>query len=128
MAIFPEPTSLWCIVASHRRLPQSQEANKYTSGEAKGDGLYVGDIRASLPSSSSKHCYSGMFLLVGSTVSFLLAMTWGGIRFPWSSSHVLAPLIIGAIGIIAFFAIEALLLKRPTVPPFLFTSRTTLSG
>ncbi|KAI0750008.1 iron permease [Daedaleopsis nitida] len=70
----------------------------------------------------------GITLLVGSTVAFLLAMTWGGVRFSWSSPHVLAPLIIGAVGIVSFFLLEALWLKRPTVPGFLFTSRTTLSG
>ncbi|TFK91558.1 iron permease [Polyporus arcularius HHB13444] len=72
--------------------------------------------------------FLGIGILVGSTVSFLLAMTWGGLRFPWSSYHVLAPLVVGAIGIMAFFAIEAFWLKRPTLPRFVFSSRTTLSG
>ncbi|KAJ2970492.1 hypothetical protein NUW54_g12718 [Trametes sanguinea] len=56
----------------------------------------------------------GVTILVGSTTSFLIAMTWAGLRFEWSSAHVLAPLIIGAIGIVAFFVIELLWLRRPT--------------
>ena len=39
-------------------------------------------------------------------MSVLIAMTWGGVRFPWSSPHVLAPLIIGACGLVAFIAYE----------------------
>ena len=39
-------------------------------------------------------------------MSVLIAVTWGGLRFPWNSSHVLAPLIIGACGLVAFLAYE----------------------
>ncbi|KAI0353757.1 iron permease [Trametes cingulata] len=90
-------------------------------------------MRVRKPSTSLREKFAemdwiGIILLVGSTTSFLIAMTWAGLRFAWSSAHVLAPLIIGAIGIVAFFLIEAFWLKRPTVPSFLFTSRTTLSG
>ena len=53
--------------------------------------------------------------MIGSTISILLAITWGGLQFPWASGHVLAPLIIGAIGILVFFALEMLWLKGPTV-------------
>ncbi|KAI0667862.1 iron permease [Trametes maxima] len=72
--------------------------------------------------------WTGVTLLIGSTVSILLAITWGGLRFPWTSPHVLAPLIIGGIGIIAFFVVEFFWLKGPTVPRFFFTDRTVLSG
>ncbi len=51
-------------------------------------------------------CYSGITVIVGSTVSLLIALTWGGLRFPWSSGHVLAPLIIGSIGLVVFFVYE----------------------
>ena len=33
-------------------------------------------------------------------------MTWGGLRFPWKSAHVLAPLISGACGLLVFVAYE----------------------
>ena len=36
----------------------------------------------------------------------LIAMSWGGIRFPWSSGHVLVPLVVGGIGMVAFFVYE----------------------
>ncbi|KAH9847865.1 iron permease [Lenzites betulinus] len=67
------------------------------------------------------------FIIVFSTVALLIGMTFGGLRFPWSSGHVIAPLVVGGIGIVAFFAYE----KRwsgTTVPSYFFTSRTTFSG
>nr|VWO94584.1 Beta-lactamase (EC [Ganoderma boninense] len=70
----------------------------------------------------------GIAIMAGSTVSILLAITWGGIQFPWSSAHVLVPLVVGAVGLLVFFAIEFLWLKGPTVPRFFFTNRTTFSG
>ncbi|KAM5544669.1 hypothetical protein V8D89_001567 [Ganoderma adspersum] len=70
----------------------------------------------------------GIAIMAGSTVSILLAITWGGIQFPWSSAHVLVPLIVGAVGLLVFFAIEFLWLKGQTVPRFFFTNRTTFSG
>ena len=53
--------------------------------------------------------------MIGSTISILLAITWGGLQFPWTSAHVLAPLVIGAIGILVFFVLEMFWLKGPTV-------------
>ena len=44
--------------------------------------------------------------MIGSAVSVLIAMTWGGIEFPWNSAHVLTPLVVGGIGMLSFFAYE----------------------
>ncbi|KAH9858981.1 iron permease [Lenzites betulinus] len=70
----------------------------------------------------------GVGLITGSAVSILLAVTWGGLRFAWSSPHVLVPLIIGGIGITGFFVAEYFWLKGPTIPRYFFTNRTVLSG
>ena len=50
--------------------------------------------------------YRGSLIMIGSAVSVLIAMTWGGLQFPWDSAHVLTPLIIGGIGMLSFFAYE----------------------
>ncbi|TBU53297.1 iron permease [Dichomitus squalens] len=68
-----------------------------------------------------------LIIIVGTTLA-LLALTWGGIRFPWSSSHVLAPLIIGVVFILAFFVFESLVPREPTTPLDILHSRTALSG
>ncbi|KAF9064952.1 major facilitator superfamily domain-containing protein [Rhodocollybia butyracea] len=70
----------------------------------------------------------GLPIIIVGTMSVILALTLGGVRFPWSSVQVLVPLIIGIIAIVCFFVVEARWIKEPTVPPFLFSNRTTLSG
>ncbi|KAI0759674.1 iron permease [Trametes elegans] len=72
--------------------------------------------------------WSGVSLITGSTVAVLLAITWGGLKFPWTSPNVLVPLVVGGVGIVAFFIAEFFWLRGPTVPRFFFTNRTVLSG
>ena len=59
---------------------------------------------------------SGNFLVVGSTVSAVIGLTWGGSKHPWSSAEVLIPLIIGLGGIVVFMGYEAKFAKNPLVP------------
>ena len=40
----------------------------------------------------------GSFIFVGSTTSFLIPITWGGVMFPWSSWQTLVPLLLGVFG------------------------------
>ncbi|KAH9933585.1 major facilitator superfamily domain-containing protein [Epithele typhae] len=37
----------------------------------------------------------GDFIIIAGTTLTFVALTWGGIRYPWNSAHVLAPLILG---------------------------------
>ncbi|KAI8982712.1 iron permease [Trametes punicea] len=70
----------------------------------------------------------GNLIIIAGTTLALLALTWGGIRFPWSSAHVLAPLIIGLILILVFFIYENFVPKEPTTPLDILQNRTALSG
>ncbi|KAI8973141.1 iron permease [Trametes punicea] len=90
--------------------------------------LRVHTPRASFREKITQMDWTGIVVMIGSTISILLAITWGGLQFPWTSGHVLAPLIIGAVGILIFFVLEMYWLKGPTVPNFFFTNRTTFSG
>ncbi|KAI0656513.1 iron permease [Cubamyces menziesii] len=76
--------------------------------------LRVHTPRASFTEKITQMDWTGISVMIGSTISILLAITWGGLQFPWASGHVLAPLIIGAIGILTFFVLEMLWLKGPT--------------
>ncbi|BCR95622.1 putative MFS multidrug transporter [Aspergillus luchuensis] len=51
----------------------------------------------------------GSVLFIFGVGLIILATTWGGATYPWSSPQVLAPLVIGAICFIAFFVYEYLL-------------------
>ena len=71
---------------------------------------------------------SGNFIIISGTTLALLALTWGGIRYPWDSAHVLAPLIIGVVLILVFFVYEAFIPREPTTPLDVLKSPTALSG
>ncbi|RDB26872.1 Efflux pump FUS6 [Hypsizygus marmoreus] len=72
--------------------------------------------------------WAGNAIIVASTTSVLLGLTWGGIRFPWSSASVLVPLILGLAGIAAFVVYEAFVPVEPTMPIRLLRNRTSISG
>jgi hypothetical protein len=58
---------------------------------------------------------SGNALIIASTTSTIIALTWGGVTYPWQSWHVLTPLICGVVGIFLFLAYEGTIAKYPVV-------------
>ncbi|KAJ3556504.1 hypothetical protein NM688_g1993 [Phlebia brevispora] len=70
----------------------------------------------------------GIMIITASTVSCVIALTWAGIRYPWSSPKVLAPLILGVVGLGVFLLYEAYLAQNPIVPAKLLANRTSVSG
>ena len=70
--------------------------------------------------------FAGNAIVVGSVVAILIALSWGGTRYEWTSGAVLAPLILGICGLGAFMVFEASpFAKEPTTPPYLFANRTS---
>ncbi|KAJ3559559.1 hypothetical protein NM688_g271 [Phlebia brevispora] len=70
----------------------------------------------------------GNFIIIAASTSACIGLTWGGVRFAWSSAQVLVPLILGLVGIIVFLIYEATWAKDPVVPFALLSNRTSLSG
>ncbi|KAH8678225.1 major facilitator superfamily domain-containing protein [Xylariales sp. PMI_506] len=69
----------------------------------------------------------GNGILVASTVSVLVALTWANVVYPWSSPRVLAPLIAGLAGLVAFLFYEGRSsIPEPVMPLRLFSNRTSL--
>ncbi|KAK5115067.1 hypothetical protein LTR62_001764 [Meristemomyces frigidus] len=58
----------------------------------------------------------GGALSIPGMLLFMMGMQWGGYQYPWSSSHVLVPLILGVVLLIAFFIWEAKGAKYPMFP------------
>jgi hypothetical protein len=54
-------------------------------------------------------------LIIASTCASILGLTWGGIKYPWSSPRVLSPLILGIVGLAAAILYEIKIAKQPTV-------------
>ncbi|KAJ7641556.1 iron permease [Roridomyces roridus] len=70
----------------------------------------------------------GNSIIVASTTSVVIGLTWAGIQFSWSSAQVLAPLILGILGLVGFLVYEARFTEFPIVPISLLSSRTAFSG
>ncbi|KAF7341858.1 putative iron permease [Mycena sanguinolenta] len=72
----------------------------------------------------------GLALLVAGTTTISIALAWAGFQHSWSSKQVLIPLCMGcsAIGAFSIFEYKFSVAKIPTIPSFLVTNRTTLSG
>ncbi len=58
----------------------------------------------------------GALLMVAATVSLLLALSWGGLRFPWASPPILG-LVVGSLVLWVLFAIRMRLAPEPLIPP-----------
>jgi len=76
----------------------------------------------------SKMDIIGNVLVIGSTTSVVIALTWGGIQYPWSSAHVLSPLVVGLIGLCVFVFYELYVCRPPVVPIVLRMNWTGASG
>lgn len=68
--------------------------------------------------------FIGAFLFVISLALFVLAVSWGGILFTWSSASTVLPLIIGIIGLIVTGVFEALGATDPFMRHRLFYRRS----
>ncbi|KAJ8067292.1 hypothetical protein OCU04_004650 [Sclerotinia nivalis] len=60
--------------------------------------------------------FVGGFLSIAGLILFVAGLLWGGYQYPWGSAHVLVPLILGGIFIIAFCFWESYGAKNPMFP------------
>ncbi|KAI9734666.1 MAG: hypothetical protein M1834_002267 [Cirrosporium novae-zelandiae] len=68
----------------------------------------------------------GNFILISSVIAILLALSWGGIIYQWSSWRTIMPIIAGAVGICIFLIFQSSpYCKEPTMPLRIFTNRTS---
>ncbi|KAI1195674.1 putative multidrug resistance protein fnx1 [Nemania serpens] len=71
--------------------------------------------------------FAGNALLVASITSILIALTWGGGEYPWSSWRTIVPLVLGLGGLPLFLLFESKV-PEPTTPFRLFSNRTSFTG
>ncbi|KAF4977549.1 hypothetical protein FZEAL_5920 [Fusarium zealandicum] len=70
--------------------------------------------------------YLGNAILMASSISILIALTWAGPVYPWSDVRVLAPLIVGMLGLVGFAVYESSKIpSEPVMPIRLFPNRTS---
>ncbi|KAG8924947.1 hypothetical protein FRC00_004517 [Tulasnella sp. 408] len=71
---------------------------------------------------------TGNAIIIVSTTITIIALTWAGVHYPWTSAAVLVPLVVGLLGIAAFFVYEAKIPVEPVVPLELISNRTSFFG
>lgn len=88
--------------------------------------LHVKHKKTTFAESVKRFDFLGSFLLITSTVTILFALTYAGSQYRWSSWHVVAPLVIGLVGLAGFHVYEASgIVNNPLTPPHLFANRTS---
>lgn len=80
-----------------------------------GLGLGVRLLCCDYNTISWNYVSSGNAMIVGSTTSCIVALTWAGSQYPWSSARVLLPLIIGLLGLVASLSYEVFASVHPSV-------------
>ncbi|KAM5527621.1 MFS aflatoxin efflux [Fusarium oxysporum f. sp. phaseoli] len=70
----------------------------------------------------------GTSVFVPGTVCLLLALQWGGLEYSWSNWHIILPLVLGGILLIAFVLVQIFMPETATVPPRIFVQRSIISG
>ncbi|KAG8169613.1 hypothetical protein KVR01_000358 [Diaporthe batatas] len=69
----------------------------------------------------------GSAIFMTSATLFLIAISWGGTQFEWSSAATIAPLIIGTIGLAGTAAWEKYMAKEPFLRHSLFYNVSAIS-
>ncbi|KAF8906624.1 major facilitator superfamily domain-containing protein [Mucidula mucida] len=70
----------------------------------------------------------GNLLVVGSTAACTIALTWGGVVYPWNSARVVVPLVLGCVALVGFVVFETKGAKYPLIPWSVISNRTSVSG
>ncbi len=69
----------------------------------------------------------GAFLVVAATVAFMMALTWGGTRYPWGSAAIMA-LLGGSIVLFVLFAVRISTAPEPFLPPAVLANAIVRRG
>ncbi|KAJ5656196.1 hypothetical protein N7507_008146 [Penicillium longicatenatum] len=85
------------------------------------------DKSSTLATKLSKLDWLGNAVFIGGTTPVLIALSWGGGKYPWSAYQVLVPLIVGlaAMGGFIWLQTNARLVPNPIMPIHLFSHSVT---
>lgn len=70
----------------------------------------------------------GNFLFISSLTSFLIAISWAGIQFKWSSFRTLVPMCLGIVGVLAAIVYELKFAKYPFLKHTIFNGRSAIAS
>lgn len=92
--------------------------------------LHVGYKKEGTTMQSLKRVdWLGNAVFVTAVTAILLALTWGGTIYAWSSFRIILPLILGFVGLAGFQLFESSkFCREPTMPPQLYQNRTSVTA
>ncbi|KAI9831282.1 MAG: MFS sugar transporter [Phylliscum demangeonii] len=70
----------------------------------------------------------GTFFFVPAIVCLLLALQWGGTKYPWSSGRVIALLVLFVVLIIPFIITQFIVQENGTLPPHILRQRSVAAS
>jgi MFS family permease len=70
----------------------------------------------------------GTLLFIPSVMCLLLALQYGGIKYPWASAVVIVLFAVFIVTIVGFLLIQDYKKDQASVPPRLFTNRNVYGG
>ncbi|PHH79137.1 hypothetical protein CDD82_2576 [Ophiocordyceps australis] len=71
----------------------------------------------------------GNFVFIAAATSLLIGITFGGNMYPWSSWRIIMPIVLGVVGLVAFYGYEYWIRdSNPCVPPRVFGNRTSVAA
>jgi len=70
----------------------------------------------------------GTIVFLPMIVCLLLALQWGGSKYPWSNGRVIALLVVFGVLLLVFIGIQVWKGENATVPPRILTQRTVGAG
>ncbi|KZV97875.1 MFS general substrate transporter [Exidia glandulosa HHB12029] len=72
--------------------------------------------------------WTGNFILIASSTSCMIALSWAGVIYAWDDFRVLLPLCLGVAGLGAALLVEWKWAKEPTIPFSILTNRTSAAA
>lgn len=91
--------------------------------------VITGRALKALPRNERPHDldFLGAALMMGGTVSLLLALNWGGTRYPWGSPHIIT-LVGAAAALLALFVWRIAVAPEPFLPLSLLRNRVVAAA
>ncbi|KAJ7645389.1 MFS transporter [Mycena rosella] len=70
----------------------------------------------------------GTLLFIPAIVCLLLALQWGGSKYPWKNGRIIGLFVVFGVLIIGFIVVQLWKQENATVPPRIFKARSIWSG
>lgn len=70
----------------------------------------------------------GSIIFIASTTGFLIPLSWGGVSYPWSSWHTVAPLSASSVGLVLLYLYEERAATNPIIRTSIFKNRNAAAA